>query len=72
LWEWLPAWPPTGLPRFCSNGCSAKEYVDAETVHRFAEAPQVMEQELWLRTRGGTIPDPLALPPPDDPDRKLN
>jgi hypothetical protein len=45
-----------------------KEHVDAETVHRFAVVPEVMEQELWLRTRGGTIPDPLALPPPEDPD----
>jgi len=48
-----------------------KEYDDAETVHRFAELPQVMPLQQWLETRG----QPQLLSPEkddDDPDRKLN
>jgi len=48
-----------------------KEHVDVETVHNFAEVPQVMPLRRWLETRG----QPQLLPPEkddDDPDRKLN
>jgi hypothetical protein len=48
-----------------------KEHVDVETVHNFAEVPQVMPLKQWLETRG----QPQLLPPKedeDDPDRKLN
>jgi len=36
-------------------------------VHNFAEVPQMMPKDEWLRTHG--MP---ALPPPNDPDRKMN
>ena len=59
-----------------------KEHVTADVVHRFAEVPEVMEREAWLRTRGGMLPDVIeakAIPAPEpakaDPppkDRKLN
>jgi hypothetical protein len=42
--------------------------VTSEVVHRFAQVPAVMPKDQWLATRG----DPRLLPPPDDPERKLN
>ena len=55
----------------------AREMVDVNVSHAFAEVPQVMELSQWLETRG----QPQLLPPMaddddpktiNDPDKKLN
>lgn len=52
-----------------------EQKADVEMVHRFAQVPQVMSKEDWLRTRGD--PRLLELKPvepekPKDPNSKLN
>ena len=63
-----------GLLRKVLPDLTATE-ITAEVVHRFAQVPQVMSKEDWLRTRGD--PRLLELKPaepekPKDPNSKLN
>jgi hypothetical protein len=50
-----------GLMRKILPDLTASE-IKSELTHRFAEVPQVMDKEEWLRTRGGSLGAPSRDP----------